>query len=801
MTVSRQHIRIICFLLTLFFGIAPASAQDNVTVKGVVVDEYDNPIELAMVRADGQSAMALCNLKGEYKITCIRRDSLVLVYTMIGYRTRKHVLQSPAADSIQVRMVLPSLGRQIDEATVKTYKRQTETMVKLQPKQVRLMPSTTGNGVEELVATQMGVSTHNEMSSQYNVRGGSFDENSVYINGVEVYRPFLVHSGQQEGLSIINSDMVEDINFSAGGFAAKYGDKMSSVLDIKYKRPEKTEATLSASMQGAAAYLGFGNKKFSMMNGVRYKTMRYLLSSLDVSGEYRPNFFDYQNYTSWRPNKHWTLDFIGYVSSNTYTFEPKDRETSFGTVDSINTWKVYFDGKEKDLFRTIFSSLGISHHFTEKTTLTLLSTFYATKEQETYDIQGEYYLNSITNSRQIGVGAYHEHARNYLNANVANIGLQLQHAFKTHQLQAGVSLQSEIIKENSTEWEQRDSVGYSIPRGGDRLDLIYALRAKTEVNSTKTQAYAQDTWRFRQASGMFTLNYGLRMTHLSWNKETLVSPRVSLGFIPAGNDNFTLRFATGVYYQPPFYKELRDTVTTSAGTEVRLNKDIKSQKAVHVLFGGDYNFRVNGRPYRFTTEVYYKALSNLIPYNINNMRVVYYGENKGDGHVVGLDMKLFGEFVPGTDSWITLSLMDAKQKLNGRTVPLPTDQRYNLSLYFTDYFPGTDRFKMTLKCALAGGLPFGRPHGGIEHANFRAPSYRRVDMGMSYRLLNNEDRHKRSGFSAMLRNAWVGVDVFNLLGIDNVNSYYWVTDIYSNQYAVPNYLSGRMLNLRVTLDM
>lgn len=797
----RIYRAILCLLLVMLFAMSSGCLADNITIKGVVVDEYDNPIELAMVRAEGQSAMALCNLKGEYKISCIRRDSLVLVYTMIGYRTRKHVIQSPAADSMNVRMVLPSLGRQIDEATVKSYKRQTESMVKLQPKHVRLMPSTTGNGVEELVSTQMGVSTHNEMSSQYNVRGGSFDENCVYLNGVEVYRPFLVRSGQQEGLSIINSDMVEDINFSAGGFAAKYGDKMSSVLDIKYKRPEKTEATVSASMLGASGYLGFGNKKFSMMNGIRYKTTRYLLGSTDTNGEYKPNFFDYQNYTSWRPNNRWSFDFIGYVSSNHYTFEPEDRETAFGTMDDVNSFKVYFDGQEKDLFKTVFTSLGISHHFAPKTTLTLLGSFYSTKEQETYDIQGEYFLNNISQQEELGVGTYHEHARNYLNADVASIGLQFQHAFKTHQLQAGVEMQTQKVKENSTEWEMRDSANYSMPRNNERLDLIYSLRAQTEINTTRTQAYLQDTWRFRQTSGMFTLNYGVRMSHWSWNKETLISPRASLGFIPAGDDNLTLRFATGLYYQPPFYKELRDTITTSSGTIVSLNRDIKAQRAVHILFGGDYNFRMSNRPYRFTTEVYYKALSNLIPYNINNMRVVYYGENKGTGHVLGLDFKVFGEFVPGTDSWITLSLMDAKQTINGRKVSLPTDQRYNLSLFFTDYFPGTDRFKMTLKGALAGGLPFGKPHGGIEKSSFRAPAYRRVDIGMSYRLLNNEDHHKRSGFGAMLRNAWLGVDVFNVLGIENVNSYYWVTDITNCQYAVPNYLTGRLLNFRVLLEM
>ncbi|MBQ8099246.1 MAG: TonB-dependent receptor plug domain-containing protein [Bacteroidaceae bacterium] len=780
--------------------VLPAQAQ-KVRVHGVVSDEYSKPVEMAMVRAEGQTGIAICNMKGRYSLMCeVPKDSLVLVYSMIGHRTKKHVLNGVAGDSILVNITLSSTGVQLSNATVKAYRRQTDQMQKLSAKGAKLMPSTTGNAVEELVATQMGVSSRNEMSSQYNVRGGSFDENVVYINGQEIYRPMLVRSGQQEGLSIINSNMVSDISFSAGGFPAKYGDKMSSVLDITYKQPEKTEGSVALSLLGGDAYLGFGNKKFSMLNGLRYKTTRHLLGSTDTQGEYKPNFFDYQNFITWKPNDRWSLDFIGYLSTNHYNFRPKNRETKFGTMNDAKQFLVYFDGQEKDLFRTRYASLRLTHHFNEKTQLALLTSFYATKEQETYDIQGEYWLNEATTQEQLGVGTYMEHARNYLTAQVMNVGMQFHRQWGQHNVETAWMYKNEKVKENATEWEMRDSSDYSMPHRLDRLNLIYSLRAKTELSTNRFEYYLQDTYRWQSPQGRFTLNYGLRITHWSWNKETLFSPRVSLGWIPTFNENFTFRAATGVYYQSPFYKELRDTVTVDGNTHVELNKDIKSQRSIHLVIGGDYQFRMIDRPFRFSSEVYYKSLSQLIPYNVNNIRVVYCGENLGKGYVAGIDFKLFGEFVPGADSWVTLSLMSTKETILGHTIPRPTGQRYNLSLFFTDFFPGTTRWKMTLKAALADGFPFGVPHGKMDERPFRAPAYRRVDIGMSYRLLNNEDHHIKQGLGKAVKNAWLGVDAFNILGINNVNSYYWVTDITNHRFAIPNYLTGRLLNARLLLE-
>ena len=796
MTTSKLRYTMFLLFSTLFF--LSAEAQQRCRIFGTIKDETGSPIELATVRVLGQNKLTTANLKGQYSIYCSSRDTVTLSYSMIGYETRKRTLSNPK-DSVRIDVMLPAFGvTTLGAAVVKGQQIQTGTLQKIKPVDTKFMPSTTGNGIEEIIATQAGVSTHNELSSQYNVRGGSFDENCVYLNGVEVYRPLLVRSGQQEGLSIINSNMVESIGFSSGGFEARYGDRMSSVLDITYKRPEKFEASAQGSMLGAGAYVGWGNKHVSLMTSVRYKTTSYLLGSLDTDGEYNPNFLDYQAYLSWRPNRRWTFDFIGNISDNHYNFEPEDRETKFGTMQDAKSFKVYFDGQEKDKFRTLFGSLSLTRHFNPNTYLALQLSSFTTHEKETYDIQGEYWLNEATSQEQLGVGTYMEHARNRLKANVINTGLKFRTKFTGHTLQAGFNWQNESIKENAREWEMRDSMGYSLPHDPNRLDLIYSQRSHNDISTNRFSAYVQDAWRIKSGIGLFNLTYGLRLSHWDWNKETLISPRVSLGLLPSFSDNWTFRFATGFYYQAPFYKELRDTTMTNGISTVCLNKNIKSQRSIHFVLGGDYTFRMMNRPFKFTTEVYYKALSNLIPYTVDNVRVIYYGRNMSKGYATGIDFKIFGEFVPGTDSWLTFSLMSTKEKINGAWIPRPTDQRYNLSLYFTDYFPGTDRWRVTLKAALADGLPFGVPHNK-EYNNFRAPSYKRVDLGMSYRFINNEDKHLYR-FGKFIKNAWIGLDAFNLLDIKNVNSYYWVTDITNTQFAVPNYLTGRQINVRLSID-
>ncbi|MBR0047979.1 MAG: TonB-dependent receptor [Prevotella sp.] len=783
------------FFLTAVFAMWSVSVlAEDFSLKGRVVDEEGNALELATVSCIEQAKVTMTNLKGEFHLTLHSADSVVVKFSMVGYQARSRVLRKPHGQ-LTLQIVMRPM-ESLQGVTITERRRQTSAMEQIDIEAIKQSPSVTGNAVEELIQQQAGVSTHNELSSQYNVRGGSFDENSVYINNVEVYRPLLVRSGQQEGLSVINADMVEKIGFSTGGFEAKYGDKMSSALDITYRRPERTEATLTASLLGGSAYFGTSGKHFSMSHGLRYKTTRYLLGSLETTGEYRPNFLDYQTYMSWKPSKRWTVDFIGNISDNHYNFRPKDRETSFGTIEDVKSFKVYFDGQEKDIFRTFFGTFSIARNFNDSLTVKLLGSAFHTKEQETYDIQGQYWLDDTESSENLGVGTYMEHARNYLKADVKSLKLLVSKRFSNHDVELGITHKWEKVTEQAREYEMRDSSGYSVPHSADRLDLIYTLSSNNKMTSTRLEGYLQDSYRFNRNENYYTLNYGLRFSHWSWSGETTVSPRLSLALVPRFNHNLTMRLSTGLYYQAPFYKELRDTVKQAAITVATLNSHIKSPRSLQVIAAADYRFNMMNRPFRFTAEAYFKALSNLIPYNVQNVKVTYYGENMASGYAAGLDLKLYGEFVPGTDSWLTFSLMRTQMKLGGQWVPMPTDQRYALNFHFTDYFPGTKRWKMTLRLAYADGLPFGAPHRGLEKQNFRAPAYKRADIGMSWLAYKSE----RSKKTFALHNVWIGLDCLNLFGISNVNSYYWVTDVTSRQWAVPNYLTGRQINAKATLE-
>lgn len=781
----------------LLWHLSMAMQAQTFTLHGRVTDENSQPIEFASVACLQQGKMTMTSLKGEFNLQLHSADSVVIRFSMIGYRAKTKVLRKPRGKQL-LQIVLHSSDNTLEGVTVTDTRRQTSQTQEIKKEDLKSLPSTSGNAVEELIQSQAGVSTHNELSSQYNVRGGSFDENSVYINNVEIFRPFLVRSGQQEGISVINPDMVEKIGFSTGGYEARYGDKMSSALDITYKYPKKFEASVSASLLGASAYIGVSNKKMSWSNGLRYKTTKFLLGSMDTKGEYSPNFIDYQTYFTYTPNQRWNITLLGNISDNHYNFTPSDRETSFGTMESVKAFKVYFDGQEKDVFRTYFGSLNITRNFGENTKLSLIASAFHTKEQETYDIQGQYWLTQTETSENLGVGTYFQHARNYLKAHVESVKLLFQSKMKKHNIEGAFTFKNEHIDENSVEYEMRDSSGYSIPHTPDELNLIYSMRARNVLDAKRIEAYLQDTYRFSTSEDrtLFTLNYGLRFSHWSYTKETIVSPRLSLGIIPAFNQNMTIRLATGLYYQAPFFKEIRDTTTVNGITYANLNSKAKSQRSIHFIGGFDYRFSINNRPYKFTAEAYYKALGNLVPYSVSNMKVVYYGNNECSGHAAGIDMKLYGEFVPGTDSWVSLSIMNTNMKLNGKSIPLPTDQRFAVNLFFTDYFPGTKRWKMSLKLAYADGLPFSAPHQELETNVFRAPAYKRADIGLNYLVLNNEGK---SGSKA-LKKIWLGLECLNLLGINNVNSYYWITDVTNQQYAVPNFLTGRQINARVTLD-
>ena len=795
----KQHI---CILLVCLMSALGMMAQ--VKISGKVVDDAGHPIEFATVRILGTTLGVNTNEKGFYEMNVPKNDTIMVEFSCLGYSTITRQLIKPEG-SVTLNPKLYEKTQELTEVTVTEYKKQTNAMQGIDVSQSSITPSASGNAVENVLTTMAGVSSKNEMSSQYMVRGGSYDENSVYINGIEVYRPQLISSGQQEGLSIINGDMVQKVEFSTGGFNAEYGDKMSSVLDITYRDPEAFEGSVSASLQGGSLMLGYGTKKFSMMHGARYKRNSSLLGSLESKGEYDPQYFDYQTYMVLKPSDKFRVSFLGNVSLNNYRFVPVNRETSFGTSTNAKSFKVYFDGQEKDKFYTYFGALSLNYRLNKGNDFTLQASGYQTNELVAYDIHGEYWLDEAGTGGEggvggeLGVGKYHEHARNRLKLSVYDLTLKGNTGINHNNLSYGISMRRETIYDRSSEWEWRDSAGYSLPHIPQEVNVIYTQTSSHDLNTTRFAFFAQDTYKLMSSAGLWSINGGVRVSYWDFNKETLISPRFSIGFVPERNNRFSLRLAGGLYYQAPFYKEYRMEKVDSLGNAyIDLNHNIKSQRSIHAILGGDYSFRAINRPFKFTTEIYYKNLSNIIPYEVDNLKMVYSGVNEGSGYVAGIDMKLFGQFVEGTDSWLSFSLMKTQETLNGVKVPRPTDQRYSVALFFTDYFPSVPRLKFSLKGIISDGLPTTAPRMTRDVAYFRQPAYKRVDVGLSFMLVGPEHR-PTTGFLSHFKSIWLGVDVFNIFDISNVSSYYWVTDVNELQYAVPNYLTRRQINARLQL--
>ena len=781
-----------------------SAAQAQVKITGKVVDDAGQPIEFATVRILGTAIGVNTNEKGIYEVSVAKSDTIMVEFSCMGYSTVTRQLIKPEG-TIQLNPKLYEKTHELTEVTVTEYKKQTNSMQGIDVSQTSITPSASGNVVENVLTTMAGVSSKNEMSSQYMVRGGSYDENSVYINGIEVYRPQLISSGQQEGLSIINGDMVQKVEFSTGGFNAEYGDKMSSVLDITYRDPEAFEGAISASLQGGTLMLGYGGKKFSMMHGARYKRNSSLLGSLESKGEYDPQYFDYQTHMVFKPSDKFRVSFLGNIALNNYRFVPANRETSFGTSTYAKSFKVYFDGQERDKFYTYFGALSLNYRLNKGNDFTLQASGYQTNELVSYDIHGEYWLDEAGTGGEdgvggeLGVGKYHEHARNRLKLNVFDVSLKGNTGINNNNLSYGVSMRRESIYDRSSEWQWRDSAGYSLPHIPNEVNVIYNQRSNHDLNTTRFAVFVQDTYKLMSSAGLWSINGGVRVSYWDFNKETLISPRFSIGFVPERNNRFSLRLAGGLYYQAPFYKEYRmERIDSLGNAYIALNHDIKSQRSIHAIIGGDYSFRALNRPFKFTTELYYKNLSNIIPYEVDNLKMVYTGINQGNGYIAGIDMKLFGQFVEGTDSWLSFSLMKTQETLNGVKVPRPTDQRYSVAVFFTDYFPAVPRLKFSLKGIISDGLPTTAPRMTRDQAYFRQPAYKRVDVGLSFMLVGPEHR-PATGFLSHFKSIWLGVDVFNIFDISNVSSYYWVTDVNEMQYAVPNYLTRRQINARLQI--
>lgn len=799
--MSRSCLFVLLILLLSVFGL---KAQ-QLRIEGRVVDDLGQPMEMVNVRLSRAAIGTITNFKGEYSFQAPASDTLTVIFTSVGYhRVERKLHPQPGSSSLRLDVQMRANEAYINDVEVTTQRLPVTTTERLQAEDLKFIPTASGNAVEDMLGTMAGVTMNNELSSQYSVRGGSFDENLVYVNGIEVYRPQLIVSGQQEGLSFINPAMVKEVDFSTGGFSASYGDKMSSVLDITYKQPEAFEAEANVNFMGASASLGSRHGGFSQLHGIRFKRNASILSSLDTKGEYDPRFFDYQTLLGYQFSPEWDVQLLGNIATNHYRFTPKTRETSFGTLDNPLRFKVYFDGHEQDVFDTYFGAATLNYRGIRNTQLSLLASAFATDEQVTYDISGEYWLDAATDGGQngLGVGAYHQHARNYLNASVLALSLKGTTQAGHHKLQYGATLQSERIDDRIAEWERRDSSGYTLPHLGDKVQMIYNLHSFYRNTTTRWSAFTQDQFGWDGCGGRFVLIAGLRVSHWTFNGETLLSPRASLQFRPEMRDadrSLSFRLATGLYYQSPFYKEYRLSYVDDEGnTMVEMNRDIRSQRCFQLVLGSDYTFKAYDRPFKLTGEVYYKHISDYIPYTVDNVQIKYLGRNSGTAFNTGIDFKLFGEFVPGTDSWISFSLMEAKEKYDGLKTSRPTEQRYSFGIFFSDYWPGNDSYKVFLRGIINDGLPFYSPIGGRESGVFRTPSYRRVDLGASRVWNASNSRFMQHGGWRHLKEITLGIDIFNMLDIDNTNSYYWITAVDNMQYAIPNYLTGRMLSLSLT---
>ena len=831
---------IICVLCALSAVICTLSAR-NARIYGYVVDQDNVGIELAnvvMLNADRPIGTST-NKNGYYELVMDETDTVVLSFSMIGYTTVQQRIID-LHDVLNINVQLLTDEQILTEIEVRGIKHSQGTMDHIDASATRVMPDATGGSIESLLITFAGVSQTNELSSQYNVRGGSFDENSVYVNGIEVHRPLLIRSGQQEGLSFVNPEMVDNLSFSAGGYSAQYGDKMSSVLDITYKRPRAFEASLSASLLGAQVYVGHGDSTYSQMHGLRYKTSKYMLGGLATTGNYQPTYIDYQTYITWAlpaQRTPWTMSFMGNVSQNDYRFQPDSLSESWGGMSDAKSLNIYYDGQEKDRFLTAFAALSVKGHITPATSnpssIDLgfdVSGFY-TDERENFDITGEYVLSekpmdgsssgagshgeevSGDQSRQaevLGTGIFHQHARNNLQAGVITLAHNGAWKHNANTLKWGVSGQAELIRDHISEWEWRDSAGYSMPNDGRSMELYYAMRGDSAMRSARVQAYIQNEHKWNTLSGQWILTVGGRLQWWSWNNEVLPSPRASVEWIPGWKRDFCFRVATGLYYQAPFYKELRDTVTDAFGiTRIQLNRNLRAQRSVHVVAGGDYYFRAWGRPFKFTAEGYYKYIDRMESYTVDNVRVRYSGKNDSEGYAAGLDLKLYGELVPGADSWISFSTMTARQRtVNSQLstvnspspwIPSPTESRWNFTMLFQDYIPQLPQLKFHLKMQFSEGQPFYAPRNNQSWG--RMPAYKRIDIGATYVFNAQTARFMRAPSAKHVKQWAIQFEVFNLVGWRNVNSYFWVADAYGQQWASPNYLTGRRYNLKITVDL
>jgi hypothetical protein len=793
------------FLLFLFLHLS-ISAQNECLLKGRLISESGNPVELVNIIVPGQSIGTTTATDGTFQIILKPSFPILVQFSHLEFLPLEISVNKTDLEKQPIVITLQKRIREIDEVEVKINAGNDQTAQKINSTLAAKLPSASGKNIESLVRSQMGVASNNELSTQYRVRGGNFDENLVYLNGFELYRPQLVRSSQQEGLSIVNPDLVESVYFSSGGFGVDYGDKMSSVLDVRYKTPDSISAGANVNLLGISAY-GEGinkNGKLTWLTGLRYKTNRYLLGTLDTKGYYNPSFTDVQTFLSYRINNRLSVGVLGYYALNRYNFIPTDRETSFGTMSDVKQLKIYFEGQEKDRYKTGMGALKLNFTANQDHRFEIMTSHYRALEAETFDIDGAYWLQEtqgLENSEAaetIGVGEYLQHARNYLLATVTTFAVRGHHKINTkNYIKWGVNWQTERFRARTNEWELIDSAGYSIPHSS-KLELSYSLNGNLEMRTRHFKMFIAHQSILTPDWGKIRLSYGTRLTYSDREKQLHITPRFQLTISPFSIPDTRFRISGGWYFQPPFYKEYRTPQSGEINT-------LKAQKSRQILGGIDHYFTVFERPFKFSSEIYYKHMYDLIPYQVDNVRIQYTGKNEATGYATGIDFKLHGEFVPGTESWATLSLLKTEEDLENDTwdkpgepayIPRPSDQRLNFSMFLQDYLPNNPTLKVHLSLFYGTGLPFGPPRSPRYTATYRMPPYRRVDLGFSKDLKPWVNRNTRKN---IVKDFWLGLEVFNLFDISNTISYYWVSDVESHQYAVPNYLTGRRINISLNL--
>ncbi|MFT7900454.1 carboxypeptidase-like regulatory domain-containing protein [Tenacibaculum ascidiaceicola] len=810
------------FILLLLFP-SLVFAQKTATVKGIITNKFNTPIEGVAISYLSKGTTTDAN--GMYQFTIPIRKTVTVTFTHVSYKTLVKKFTSRGKRSFNFSPTLQIKSEELEEVIVKNQQKEAQGITKIKTKKVKNILGANA-GVENILMTLPGVSNNNELSTQYNVRGGNFDENLVYVNGIEVYRPFLIRSGQQEGLSFTNPHMIQNINFSAGGFQAKYGDKLSSVLDITYRKPTNFGIQLDLSLLGGSFTIEdtFVNNKLSAIVGVRYRDNSLFVNNKQTEVNFRPQFTDVQSFLSYQVTNKLTLNFLGNFSLNNYNYKPLTRKTRFGTLTNPLELIVFYQGQEKDRFQTLFGALSADYQVNDNLKLTGTISSFNTQEEEYFDIAAAYAIgevNSNIGSENFGevefsqgIGSQINHARNDLDALISNIQLKATLKDGNNEWKAGIKYQKENIKDRIREWEVIDSLGFSVrpphhitnnqpyePFTGP-IEPYRNVRAENETDINRITSFLQfsrkTTWNEHQV----WMNIGVRSHYWSIKtastnnySQTIFSPRAQFAIKPDWDSDMLFRISGGWYSQPPFYKELRDY-------DGQVHPEVKAQKSIHLVAGNEYSFNLWERPFKLVTELYYKDLSDVNAYSVDNVRIRYRADNSTKAYAYGLDVRLNGEFVPGNDSWVSFGYLKTEENINNRGyIARPTDQRLKFGVLFQDYVPNLPDLKAYLNLVYNTGLPGGAPaYADVYQFQNRLNDYKRADVGISYVFADANKQHK-TGFLRSFKELTAGLELFNIFDIRNSNTNTWVRDAYSkNQYGIPNYMTGRVLNFKVGMQ-